>query len=263
MKMLQCSLALFALIPGVPVLAIASSLEFSPVTMSVHDSIAVADFFEPEDRKVVQKDIMAAAEQTMAKDDMVLHIGWQQLFRLGSLVFDDIVAWQTLAAVDLKKHVALMNSGERDPSAETELSTAVHECSTSELILEKQAALIEYVFHHALRAVLTPHQQDLGELSAKYEPLGQVLRELHSYCAKRRDRANLIHRKALMQAFACQNDKPAQHLLFTLNLQLESNERLSEQLEEVERRARKCYERGLLFKAVVTFLKGLRRRQLG
>ncbi|KAL8449576.1 hypothetical protein Emed_003008 [Eimeria media] len=226
--------------------------------MWVRDTISLTDELRREDRRAVQEDLMAAAEETIASEDKVLRPVWQMLFELGSLLYDGYAAWKKLEKVDIKKHADALNSGFYDPFEESEFSSAVRACLTSEVRLEQHAARVEDLFTHVVRAVSLLHNTDFNQMYSNYAPLGDFLRELHVYTIKRKGRTDLIHRTALLEAFASQGDQAAGHLVTLLRAQLqELVENLRKQLQEVVRTAVKCHEAGLLFRGAVTLLKAL------
>lgn len=249
-----------ALLPAFTVLAVSSSLieHSSPVTMWVRDIIALTDFFEPTDKAVAQAEVMAAAEETMANKDVVLLLVWQQLFRIGSLLFDAYAAHQKLEKFNIQKHVEFLNSGKFDPFAETEFTTAVRECSTSELKLEQQAARTEEVFKDAMRAVSILNPGHMDVIASKYAPLGRFLHQLRTYFEKRRGRVSLVYRRKVFHNFAAMGDLAAKDLIIALNLKIDKFiSELNEHRQALENAAHECYESGLLFKGVVSFMQGI------
>ncbi|KAL8438026.1 hypothetical protein Efla_003566 [Eimeria flavescens] len=243
-------------------IGVSPSLEDDPsrVTMWVRDTIALADEVdvEPEVRKEVQEDLMAAAEEILANEDRVLRLVWQRLFQLGSLLFDEYAAWRHLETIDVSEQVDAVTSGVYADFEGTEFLRAVRVCSASELRLEQHAAQVEELFRQVIRAVSLLHEQDVHEVYLQYALLGDFLRQLHLYTVKRRGRADLVHRTALLEALASQGDEAAEHLAAIMRLQQqELVGDLEKQLQEVVAIAAKCHSAGLLFKGGVTILKAL------
>lgn len=254
-------IAFCSLLPTFPAVAETPSVadEADPVSAWARDILVVADYLQPEHRVAVKADIVAAAKETKKTQDKVLHVVWPQLFKLGSLVYDDFVAWEKLEQVDMGKHAEALDLGAYEPFTETGLSEAVRGCTYAEERLEEQAARTEYIFHQALRAISLLEQQDLDEVQMKYASLGDFLRELNLYFAKRRGPVHLIQRKAYLEVFAAQGDQIAQDHVISLDRELKTlNEALLMQGDALVQAAIKCYEHGLLFKGVVTFLSALR-----
>lgn len=241
--------------------------EPDPLSAWARDISAAADFLRPEHRVAVREDIWASVDEAKKIQDKVLHVVWPQLFKLGSLVFDDLVAWEKLNAIDIEKYAEALDLGTDEPldlgtdepPTGAGLSEAVRRCTYAEEGLEEQAARTEYIFHQALRAISLLEQQDLNEVQMKYASLRDFLRELNLYFTKRRGPLHLIQRKTYLVVYAIQGDRTAQSQLISLDKELQTlNEALKMQEAALVQATIKCYEQGLLFRAVVTFLNALR-----
>ncbi|KAL8450961.1 hypothetical protein Emag_002963 [Eimeria magna] len=241
-----------SLVPSFSVLA-ASAQEKSAevVDAGLKSMLVLSEFLKPEDKEVVQEDLRAAAVEALRTKDKVLLEVYQQLFKFGSALREDVAAYGRLRR-------ALARPAEEVPAEA--LFEITESCAASETLLERIVAQIKERMDTTISAVAAEEKQKPSEVFKRYAPLTAFLNTLHTSLRLRMGQARIIQAKRALEGAFLQGKLEVEEAISSLNEKLGTIYlKLQAQDEQLLTTAREAYKAGVLFKAAFSFIYGLAR----